>query len=300
MNVLDLLVKGYYKLHNYPHVPVRLLSPARYLVRSSADLLIPKWFSRHPAKISDRLSDVVVSLTSFPARINEVWQVVECMLRQTVRPMKVILWLSELQFQCREQIPEKLRQYENELFEIRLVHGDIRSHKKYQYVCREFPNNNVLLIDDDIYYPSDMLELMLNEYYDGKNVVCQYAYRIQYLSEGQLAPYNKWISENGYYKGYDLFFGSGGGVLFRPNSLFQDITNIDLALALCPSADDIWLNAMVRLAGLPIVKVAGTTSSILPIHQTGEDTRLSTINVSQGANDRQLNAVNNYYQRNIF
>ena len=151
MNFLDLLVKGYYKLHNYPHVPVRLLSPARYLVRCSADFFIPRWFHRHPAKISDRTCDVVVSFTSFPARINEVWQVVECMLRQTVRPMKVILWLSELQFQSKDQIPNKLRQYENELFEIRLVNGDIRSHKKYLYVCREFPNNNVLLIDDDVY-----------------------------------------------------------------------------------------------------------------------------------------------------
>lgn len=279
---------------------MRLISPLRFLTRSLADYIIPRWLAKHPANISEKVSEVVVSLTSYPARIDTVWQVVECMLRQTLRPRKIILWLSREQFPDKDSIPSRLLKYESNLFEVRLVAGDIRSHKKYYYVSHEYADCNVLLIDDDIYYPSDMIERMWKLYREGKNVVCQYGYRIKYNADGKLAPYKSWYVENDYYEGKDFFFGSGGGVLFRPSSLYTDLTNLTLALQLCPTADDIWLNAMVRLANLPIIKIARSSSCVLPIRCSNNKTSLTSINVVQGANDVQLLDVNNYYNRKVF
>lgn len=72
---------------------------------------------------------IIVSLTSFPARINNVWLVVECMLRQTVHADKIILWLSKDQFPSDDCIPFSLKKRISDVFEIRMVSGDIRSHK---------------------------------------------------------------------------------------------------------------------------------------------------------------------------
>lgn len=300
MNVLDLFVKFYYKLHNNCGIPIKLLSLIRYSTRRLANSIIPLWMGRRPVKTSDRNCEVVVSFTSFPARIGNVWQVVECMLRQTIRPYKIILWLSKDQFPQGEGIPESIHIREDDVFEVRLVDGDVRSHKKYLYVSQEYPSSIVLLIDDDIYYPTDMIERMLENYRIGKNLVCQYGTPIVRNDDGSLAPYSTWHEVKKCLGGKDFFFGSGGGVMFRPMDMYRELTNIELALNLCPTADDIWLNAMTRLAGLEIVKVRGISNLVLPILQDNDRNRLSSINVAQGGNDAQLEAVNDYYERMVF
>ena len=52
---------------------------------------------------------LIVSLTSFPARINTVHQVIESLLNQTKKADKIILWLAPEQFPNGEKdLPEKL------------------------------------------------------------------------------------------------------------------------------------------------------------------------------------------------
>lgn len=180
-----------------------------------------------------------------------------------------------------------------------MVDGDIRSHKKYLYVSQEFPGSTVLLIDDDIYYPTDMIERMLGNFSIGKNIVCQYGTLILRNPDGSMAPYDTWHEEKDCFGGKNFFFGSGGGVMFRPMDMYRDLTNIQLALSLCPTADDVWLNAMARMARLEIVKVQGVTNLVLPILQDN-NIHLSSINVTHGGNDVQLKEVNKHYGRMVF
>lgn len=235
----------------------------------------------------------IVSMTSFPARINSVWQVVECMLRQTIKPAKILLWLSKEQFPTRESIPQTLWNRESDMFEIRMVDGDIRSHKKYYYVSKEYPDSLIFLIDDDIYYPSDILERSLFLRYKNTGaVIANYGRHIRYNEDGSLKTYNSWPTESRYSEADDLFFGSGGGTLFCPSELFSDLTNLKMAMSLAPTADDIWLNAMTRLANCRIIKT--NSSLILPIRNK-ESIVLATQNLDQGKNDKQLNAVITMY-----
>lgn len=294
MNLLDFFICAYNKLHNYHNIPIYVLTPFRVVVRSIANFMIPLWFNRTPSAESKGVkSDIIVSFTSFPVRIDNVWKVVECMLRQSLRPKKVILWLSKEQFPTTESIPVNLRERQNDIFEIRMVEDDIRSHKKYQYVCREFPDNPVVLIDDDIYYHTHFLKDLYNEFIIKHCVICYYCFLISYDSEGNILPYNTWKELECEKSDADnLFFGSGGGVLFRPSMLFKDTTNIDLALRLTPMADDIWLNAMVRLGHQKIVKIKSGLH--LPITQKNNISLFSS-NVSDGGNDVQISNIINYY-----
>src|SRR5574344_2458546 len=157
MDRIDFIIKLYAGLHNYNVLPYWFLTPLRRLVRIVANRYIPRMLKKKSYNTHKEI-DVVVSFTSYPARISNVWQVVECMLRQTYLPKKIILWLSKNQFDSIEVVPVTWKERMNERFEVRLVEGDIRSHKKYYYVSKEYPDSLIFLIDDDIYYSSDILE----------------------------------------------------------------------------------------------------------------------------------------------
>jgi hypothetical protein len=60
----------------------------------------------------------IVSLTSFPARIEMVWITVESLLRQNFKPDAIILWLTNQEFPDKK-IPESLMRMQAKGLEIR-------------------------------------------------------------------------------------------------------------------------------------------------------------------------------------
>lgn len=271
----------------------RILAPARWLIRFLANTRIVPYLEKEsiqPQFLGERLEkQVVVSLTSFPARIDSVWIVVKTMLLQSYTPDKVILWLSKEQFPNKNSIPENLKQLEGNIFEIRYVEGDLRSHKKYFYAFSEFRDDIVITIDDDIYYSMHLIRdlLRLHKSYPG-SVICNYGLYITYKPDGSLNPYNKWSRNN---NGNKFFFGSGGGTLYEPKLLHPDTLNVNLFTKLTPLADDIWQNTMVRLSNVPIVVLSN--HHVLSIIQK-EDIRLCDQNVTENMNDKQLLSVIDY------
>ena len=214
------------------------------------------------------------------------------MLRQSLLPDKIILWLSKEQFPDEKSLPDSLRRRINSIFEIRLVEGDIRSHKKYYYVAKEYPNHLVFLVDDDLFYPTDILERSFNSFQDNPNaVICNYGYKITYKENGSHNPYSQWVLAHEGANGTSIFFGSGGGTLFVPSMLYTDIINIGNAIKLAPLADDIWLNAMVRLAGVNVILLKN--GLILPI--LSDSSALSTVNRDENKNDEQIRNVEREY-----
>ena len=298
MNRLDLLTKTYRMLHNYPGVPSWLLSVPRRIVRSVSARLLPTYLSQphnHRSIVVSNTPPVIVSFTSFPARINNVWQVVECILRQSYCPQKVLLWLSKDQFPSYESIPQTLREREGDIFEIRMVDGDIRSHKKYYYVFKEYPDSLVFLIDDDLYYPTDIIERSVKEYQKGESsIICNYGFHVLY-DKGKILPYKKWERVTSYSTSSNLFFGSGGGTLVDVSKFNRIVKRIDLALQLTPIADDIWLNAIARYSNIRMSMLKN--GSILPINNAA-DVKLATQNLWDNKNDDQINKVREYFLKN--
>lgn len=298
MNIYILLTNLYGALHNYKHVPFFILTPFRRFIRFLANLLLPKYLYKKNIYKGRIQKNLVVSLTSFPARIENVWMVIETIKRQTVLPEKIILWLSKEQFPIMENIPSSLLDRQDELFEIRLVDGDIKSHKKFYYASCEFPDYMIVLIDDDIYYRLDMIERLLDAYRrNSRAIICQFGSIMKFDKNAQLLPYINWKKVTSGSTDNNLFFGSGGGTLFTPSKLYKDLTNKELFLELTPLADDVWLNAMARLAHLPIELLDPYLP--LPIQGKGNQIKLSTTNVWEGKNDLQIKAISNYYRKKL-
>lgn len=295
MNVIDCIIRFYGLLIN----PSVILRPLRYCTRKVADRLIP-FLLKHEKETTGRdmmpeFSDkrIIVSFTSFPARIERLWIVVRCMKRQTIKADKIVLWLSKEQFKY-IPIPESLTSLVDDHFEIRFVENDVRSHKKYCYAFKEFKDDLVILIDDDIYYPSVMIEGLLEGLKNHPDaVICQYGSVMKYNEDGTLPPFASWwkeIAETSDSK--DFFLGTGGGSLFQPNKIISTILDTKLATRLTPLADDIWVNAMIRLSGLYIHKVK---CGLLLQMSEQQAVALKNQNSYDGKNDEQLKSVIEYF-----
>lgn len=293
MNAYAFYTRLYGFTHNYPGVPVWFLTPLRRLVRNKASQQLPKYFAKHPADISKtRCENIIVSFTSFPARIDYVYMTVESLLRQTALPGKIILWLSKEQFPTEETIPERLKKLQNEVFQIRYVEGDIRSHKKYYYSFQEFPEKIVITVDDDIIYPPQLVEQLLAVSSSFPNcIVANVARKLTY-KDGILNNYSQWKAAAPFDKIDNVQIGVGG-VLYPPHTLFEDCLNLELSQKLAPSVDDLWLNAMARLQGTCVVKTSNK-KSFLPI-VIPENQTLTSVNNGQSRNDLQLNQIRAYY-----
>ena len=280
---------------------IRFYSLLRIVIRTLANFALPIYFrftakdSKHclDAEILNINSGIVISLTSFPGRIDRVWLVVETLLRQTKKPDAIIIWLSRDQFSEIDFLPKSLLAMRKRGLQIELRDGDLRSHKKFYYVRSEFPNSTIILADDDIFYPTKMVQELYSAAtsFPGK-VICRFSKKIQWSSEGNIFPYATWKTVNEGRLGLDYFFGSGGGVLIPPGAMHTAALDKDIFLKCCPHADDIWLNVMCRLVSLEMFSL-DKPFTLLPVTNR-DQSDLSSINNGQQMNDEQLDLVRKY------
>ena len=98
-----------------------------------------------PTKTAD---GVIISLTSYPARLKNLHIVLRSLLKQKVAAEKVILYLGTDTKDT--DIPEKLKKLTKYNFEIRTGYEDLKPHKKYFFAMQEFPNHTIITADDDL------------------------------------------------------------------------------------------------------------------------------------------------------
>ncbi|RYM34521.1 hypothetical protein ERX46_03875 [Brumimicrobium glaciale] len=282
---------------------IKFYGAQRTIIKLLANFFVPVYLRTSKSKsyklVNNQKSDLIVSLTTFPARINKIWIVIECMLRQTHTPDRIILWLSKEQFKDLNLLPKRLLKLRERGLEIELCDGDLRSHKKYVYTLRNFPDSHFITVDDDFLYPSSLIEeLMIEHQKNPSFILCHRAHMMTSNNE-KLDSYNKWTKE---YKGSstskNVLFTSGGGTFFPAHSLGKEAANENVFMDICRLADDVWLNAMSKLQGTTIYKIESKYNVNIPIMITS-NISLSAENVDDNQNDVQINAVRTHYYKTV-
>lgn len=136
---------------------------------------------------------VNVSLTSFPARISIVPQVIRSIINQSVKPDRILLWLSRDQFPMEEaDLPAELTTLKENGLEIMWC-DDIRPHKKYFYTMQKYPHDITITVDDDVVYKENVIETLLKSYERFPFAVsCLRAHQITLSGDGNLNGYRLW------------------------------------------------------------------------------------------------------------
>lgn len=240
----------------------------------------------------DRL---VVSLTSFPARIDNVWKTILSLKTQTYLPGKIILWLSEEEFK-NVRVPDSLKEMEDDLFEIRFIDDNLKSHNKYYYALLSYPDDFILTVDDDLFYHPDTIKFLVEKTSDYPDFIISNRVRKIKKNDGEVSPYLSWKVNPAVVSHKDFFFLGVDGVLYPPGSLHKLVFNSELAMRISPSADDVWLNAVARLQGSRVA-YSGFKWRHIPI--CSNTPSLESINCVQGKNDVQIRDVNKYVLDNF-
>lgn len=232
--------------------------------------LYPLLCRLHPLTEKNNLSlneNVIVSLTSFPDRINGVEMCVQSLLRQSQKPDRVILWLAENQFRD-QRIPSKLQALTKYGFEIRFCSEDLKPHKKWYYTAREYSDSIIITVDDDIIYSSRLVERLLAAHREDMNsVLCCNAHRIKLNQYGEIARYADWDAGAKDFQGpshYLLAVGAGG-VLYPPHTFDDVFFDIDAIRATSLFTDDLWLKFNEIRRSIPVKKIIARSKQPMSI-----------------------------------
>ena len=245
--------------------------------------------------ISDSLycdHQIIVSLTTYGKRIYDVHLTIESIMEQTILPNKIVLWL-DYSFENKD-LPKALSLLQSKGLEIRYC-NDIRSYKKLIPSLLAYPNDAIITIDDDVIYEFDFLERMIMEYLrEPSYIYCHRYHRMKFDKKGNLLPYCKWDRVSDDLTPSILNFPTGvGGVLYPPHSLDEEVLNESVFMGICQYADDVWFKAMSLKSSVKIKKVFSHNkySEDFILNPNVQDISLQNINVDNGMNDKQIQAV---------
>lgn len=241
-------------------------------------------------------SEVIVSLTTHGKRIYDVHAAIESIMQGSVKPNRIVLWVSEDYRKI--VLPLTLQKQMERGLEIRYC-KDVRSFTKLVPALKEFPEASIITVDDDILYPHDMLEYLINAHKECPDCICANWIREYPRNLGEkFISLLKWpqptdvedISERFFFEGF-------AGVLYPPHSLDKEVFNESVFLDICKYADDVWFNAMALKAGTK-VKYAWKHYSIASfIYNEGvQCTALQNVNnKGECLNDIQIRSVYDKY-----
>ena len=224
---------------------------------------------------------LIVSFTSYPARIHVVPQVLESLYSQSMKPDRILLWLAEEQFPGREaDLPKVLiDDAAAGKFELRWC-DDLGSHKKYFYAMQEFPDDIIILVDDDTYYHPDTIKTLYGKHLDFPNCIVGIHTKIILIDDANnIVPYKKWPPRVFIdYPSIQLIPMGGCGVLYPPNSVDPCIFDKSAILSHCAfngviCGDDLWLKAHAILSGTLTV----TLENMKIAHQQIREVQASSI-----------------------
>jgi sugar lactone lactonase YvrE len=266
--------------------------PAMANIRAVKPLLVRLRLQRVNRRCRESLLDPagpVVSMTSHSTRIAWAHLAIESIARGTLKPKRIILWLSDEE--AGKALPDTLRRLEERGLEVRFT-PDVGPHTKYfPYVASEAKLSEPLVTaDDDIIYTRNWLaELTHARELNPTWIHCHRARRMR-LNPYHFEPYGSWGPATDTEPSPLNFFIGASGVIYPPEFL-RALRDYGTAFRqVCPKADDIWLNRVAYREGFHVAQVASEWLQVKDI-PASQSVALYVENINDGGNQLQLAAT---------
>ena len=236
---------------------------------------------------------IIVSLTSYPARFQTIIPTLKSLLMQDTKPDRIILW-----YDCDSSAITK-EMHAMEQYGIEFIHipMNLKPHNKYYFAFRNFPEDLIITVDDDIVYPHDLIRSLFETHQRFPDCVVARRAHLITFEGNEMKPYNNWIFEypENEVPGFLLLATGVGGVLYPPGCMDERVFDLD-GIHSCLNADDIWLRYMEWLHGTKVVvAAAGDGMRLPPLVQGSQTTGLCQTNVDRSQNDEYISHMNQVY-----
>ncbi|EOU2519078.1 glycosyl transferase [Vibrio cholerae] len=199
-------------------------------------------------------SPIVVSLTTYSVRIHSVHLVIESIAQQTIKPNKIVLWLDKNEFSI-DTIPLILKKQMERGLEVKFC-PNYKSYKKIYPTIKEYPDHDIITLDDDLIYPHDTIEQLVSTSRKNPYSIIGHRAHSIIIENRKFKPYKIWPKEiNNNSEPYFNFITTGGGTLFPyviAKIIFEDQ---ELFTSICPTADDVWINLKSMQHNINRIKV---------------------------------------------
>ena len=248
-------------------------------------LTIPYWAGN--TKVSPE-PGLVIGMTSYPARITSAWKAIETLLRQDVSGVPVILVLAEEEFP-KQIIPRRLQAQMKRGLQILWSARNGRSFDKLLPIRQAFPGATIITVDDDKYFPRSLVRELLSAHraHPGHIIGARGWRVLPDTTAGGLSFGTGWIRSQPGDKGRGLHVPGGNGCLYPPDTLDPIVDDLDLALELCPTTDDIWFwvaahlrNTLTYCLGMPPHRPIGSqqdTPALSDINRQSEQDQFHSV-----------------------
>jgi len=205
-----------------------------------------------------RNKEIIVSMTSYPKRIDKINVALDSIFSQTVKPDKIILWLAKSEFINKEKdLPQYLLdlQQKNKIF-IEWC-DNLKPHKKYFYALKKYKNSIIITVDDDLIYEKDFVECLINSYKKFPYAISALRTHIMNKKGNEFVSYKDFKKEQNdiiNIPSMQLLATTGGGTLFPPNIFNFELFDKNIIKNLCIHTDDLFLKVLEAISDIPVVQ----------------------------------------------
>lgn len=292
------MIEAIYRI-SFPMVPNKLINKLFFvwnkIVAAFLRAVYPAYCRRHPVTsgVTDYQYDheIVVSLKTFPPRYESAVWALESMLRQSMKPNKILLWLTKEE-NPGQAVPERFVPYVEKGVQICFSDLNLKPHDKCFHTALLDANRYIITVDDDVLYSEKLIERLYTTYRENpaNTVVCQQAHQILLDEAGIPKPYSQWGCEaKGMTGPSHLLMAKGAGGVLYPPGFFRDVYfDVDTIQRTCPFADDLWLKFNEILRGYPVVKTRKYAKNVITSTMESQKVSLNSINNGEKRNDVQL------------
>ena len=227
----------------------------------------------------------IASMTTYPERFRSALDVIRNINTQSIKPKALVINISQEDWKKAELdfIHQAKFLFSNHLIIKPCV--NLRPANKIIPTAKEYGDNIIITFDDDVAYPRNRAEELLNKHKEFPQNPIAYRTRKVLFKGEDVIPYSQWSlsydseGPNGF-----NFPTSVSGSLYPKNFFASDFFDTEKYVRLSYTNDDIWTYFHVLKQGSSFVR--GGIEMTPPSVKGSQNSALWKTNVSQGGNDK--------------
>jgi len=197
----------------------------------------------------------IVSLTSFPSRLSNLWMVIYGMYLQTMKPGRIVVTLTKDEVPGGyDSLPPSLKFFSNKGVEFLFVDANLKPHNKYYHCRQKYADRIVITIDDDMLYYPRTLERLMILHFDYPRFICANRVKVIPDERRKKREYKWWeVRVVNRTPSHSLLALGYAAVLYPPSFNPPLLYDAELIKQLSLGADDLWLKAVEIVNNVKVV-----------------------------------------------
>lgn len=238
-------------------------------------------------------ADYVVSLTTYPARVGNVWRVIEMAANQRDIKEKyaICLYLIKSEFDGID-LPAKIKELQARGLTVKFNEENLKCHNKYFYAFKDYPEKTIITIDDDLQYNHHTISGLIKKNKEYPKCI---TYNLgSFVLKNR--PFKSWPDAIAQCTPHiDIYPLGVGGVLYPPHSCHSLVLKNDVIKKTCLCADDMWLNFSSRMNQTYVVQTSFKSTYMVLPDSTQENALWKTnTNIEIVGNDKQILQISDW------